>query len=352
MSGRTRTHPAKANPAPAARAVAPPRPAVSYSFVKILTGSDLSRRRLAKMRATGRQPGPVVWLTACAHGDEVGGVAVIQEVFKRLRKRPLLRGQLHAFPLLNPLGFEIASRHVAFSGEDLNRCFPGNPHGSLAQRIAHVIFTEIAATNPALVLDLHNDWRDSVPYALLDPPPGSRHREAHTQAKTLARRTGLLLVIECTGTSDAEQSPKTLTGSLLRHDIPAVTLELGEAYVVNERNVDYGVRSIWSCLGALAMVQPEPEPFQYPAPAKFQKRILPYYGNLISSTSGIVRFLVRPGEVVRAGQPVARSYNAFGKLLETVSSPYDGIVLGHSDSSVAYPGVPVAALGRVPDNPA
>ena len=42
-----------------------------YSFKKIMTGSDLSRRRLPVMCATSGNPGPVVWLTACSHGDEV-----------------------------------------------------------------------------------------------------------------------------------------------------------------------------------------------------------------------------------------------------------------------------------------
>jgi predicted deacylase len=48
---------------------------ISYSFQKILTGSDLSRRRLPLMSATSASPGPVVWLTACGHGDEVCGRA-------------------------------------------------------------------------------------------------------------------------------------------------------------------------------------------------------------------------------------------------------------------------------------
>jgi hypothetical protein len=31
---------------------------------------------------------------------------------------------------------------------------------------------------------------------------------------------------------------RSLSYSLLQHDIPALTLELGESYVVNERNID------------------------------------------------------------------------------------------------------------------
>jgi predicted deacylase len=70
-------------------------------------------------------PGPVVWLTACVHGDEVGGLVIIPELFKR-RGKQLMRGALYAFPLMNPLGFETASRDIILSKEDLNRSFPGN----------------------------------------------------------------------------------------------------------------------------------------------------------------------------------------------------------------------------------
>jgi predicted deacylase len=345
MSGKARTDRNKKETAPVEKDGAGRRSAVKYSFLKILTGSDLSRRRLARMQANGRRPGPTVWLTACGHGDEVGGVVVVQEVFKRLRKQPLLRGQLHAFPLMNPLGFEVSSRHVAFSGEDLNRCFPGHPQGSLAQRIAHMIFTEIARTRPALVLDLHNDWRHSIPYTLIDPPPGPAHEETHARARDFAPQTGFLLVAESSESSDGLSSPKTLSGSLIRRGIPSLTVELGEAYVVNERNVEFGVRAIWNCLAGLAMVDADAEPFRYPAPERFRGRFLTYYGDLVSSTSGIIRFRIKPGDVIAARQPVARIYNAFGKLLETISVPHAGIVLGHSDSSVAYPGVPVAAFG-------
>lgn len=324
---------------------------ISYSFLNILTGSDLSRRRLALMNARAARPGPVVWLTGCVHGDEVGGMVVIQEVFKRLRKIPLQSGQLYAFPLMNPLGFELSSRHVAVSGEDLNRCFPGNPHGSLAQRIAHTIFTEIIARQPALVLDLHNDWRSSIPYAVLDPPPGPATRHAHTQAKALARRTGLLLIQESPHSQDALFSPMTLSGSLLNRGVPALTLELGEAYVVNERNVILGVRAVWNVLADLNMVAPAPEPFEYPLPPESRRRFLTYADPLVSSTSGIIRFLVKPGDIVAPACPVARIYNAFGKLLETLTARHPGIVLGHCDSSVAYPGVPVVAFGLIDDRP-
>ena len=52
----------------------------------------------------------------------------------------------------------------------------------------------------------------------------------------------------------------------------------------------------------------------------------------------------KPGDTVKKGQPIARVYNAFGKRQETLLAAADCIVLGHSDSSVAFPGLPIIAF--------
>jgi predicted deacylase len=57
-----------------------------------------------------------VWLTVCAHGDEVRGIALIQEAFRSIRRR-LLKGAFMAFPMMNPLGFETRSCQITMSGE-------------------------------------------------------------------------------------------------------------------------------------------------------------------------------------------------------------------------------------------
>jgi predicted deacylase len=314
---------------------------VRYSFLKILTGSDLSRRRLPFMSVDSGTEGPAVWLTACGHGDEVGGIVVIQELFRKLRRKPLLKGAVHAFPLMNPLGFETTSRQVTLSKEDLNRSFPGSATGSLAERIAHKIFETILETRPTLVLDLHNDWINSIPYTLLDPEPGQEHKRAHGRATRCAQHAGFPIV------RDTEKLRTTLSFSLLRRDIASLTIELGESYIVNEQNIEYGVRSVWSILSHLGMVEAATEAFRYPLPEAVAGRILDYSDKPLSSTSGIVRFLAKPGDVVAKGQAIAKVYNAFGKLQETMTAARDGIVLGHSDSAVAFPGMPMMAFGII-----
>jgi hypothetical protein len=86
-------------------------------------------------------------------------------------------------------------------------------------------------TNPALVLDLHNDWRKSIPHALLNPCPRTNEGPAYAKTQYLSDKPGLLVI------RDTEELKRSLSYSLLQHDIPALTLKLGEYYVVNERNL-------------------------------------------------------------------------------------------------------------------
>ena len=320
-----------------------PEQKIRYSFLKILTGSDLSTRRLALMEDKSATPGPVVWLTGCVHGDEVGGIVVIQEIFKMLKKFPLRCGSVHAFPLMNPIGFETISRHIGLSQEDLNRSFPGNPNGSLAERIANRIFGTIIQTKPSLVVDFHNDWIKSIPYVLIDPLPDRQLREIYELAVQFARQTGFIVIKE--PTRSKEDLSRTLTGSLIMQGIPAITLELGESYVVNEKNVQDGVTAVWGILTGLGMTEPRERPLNYLAPEPFQGKQLRYSPRPAASKSGIVRFLVKPGQSIRKGEKIASIYNVFGKLQETILAVESGLVLGHSDTSVALPGAPVAAFG-------
>ena len=223
--------------------------------------------------------------------------------------------------------------------EDLNRSFPGNPTGTLAERIADKIFGMIVETQPAVVLDLHNDWTRSIPYTLLDPPLEITRGDVERKTAALAMVTGFPVI------SEQDTLRKTLSHSLIQRGIAAMTIELGESYVVNEKNVEFGVQSVFNVLSNLGMLARNSSPFHYSVPKEVMGKSLRYSNQPVSSTSGILRFLVGVGTLVRCGQPVAKVFNAFGRHQETLLAMSDGIVLGQSDSSVAFPGAPVMAFG-------
>lgn len=309
---------------------------INYSFLKISTGHNLIQK-VPMISLESMNPGPVVWMTACIHGDEIGSTVVAKEIFKRIHDKGLLKGKIYAFPLMNPYGFKKSSRNI--NEEDLNRSFPGNKNGSLAERIAKNTFDVIIKTKPSLVLDLHNDWIKSIPYALIDKMPGSTDKKVYRKTKIISKKIGFPVIL------DTDNTEKTITYNLLKKNIPALTLELGGSYVVNKRDVENGVKAVWNVLNLIKMVGNLNKKISYNTPKKVRGKILRYSQKPLSRTNGIIRFLVKPNNIVKKNQPIAEIYDTSGKLLETLNAKNDGIVLGYSDSSATYPGAVVIAFG-------
>ncbi len=316
---------------------------IDYDFIKILTGTDFSIRKLPLIRADSGRRGPTIWLTAGVHGDEVGSVVIVQEIFRRIRKLGLLSGKLYSFPLMNPVGLETISRKLILTEEDINRCFPGKPNGTLAERIAYKIFSTILETKPDFVIDLHNDWINSIPYVIIDPYPGLKLRQTWINAKNIGFLTNFPVVRE--NLESIDEMKKTLTFNLLHNGIPSLTIELGGAYILDEKMIITGVEAVWTILVSLKMVKPIPPQLVFRLPKIIRRRLLTYSNKPLTSKSGIIRFFVKPGQIVKKDTAVARVNNIFGKVEEILRAPHDGIVLGYSDSAVVVPGMTVIALG-------
>ena len=87
------------------------------------------------------EEGPVVFVTAALHGDEINGTGAIRQLIHD-EEVQLLRGTVLFVPVLNLPAFDRHSRYLP-DRRDLNRCFPGSSAGSLASRMARTIFDEI-----------------------------------------------------------------------------------------------------------------------------------------------------------------------------------------------------------------
>src|SRR6266568_6249350 len=91
----------------------------------------------------GVERGPVVFLTAAIHGDELNGVEIVRRVMTGYTPQQL-KGTLICIPVVNRVGFLTHTRYLP-GRRDLNRCFPGDPEGNAGSRDARILFTEIVA---------------------------------------------------------------------------------------------------------------------------------------------------------------------------------------------------------------
>jgi len=287
--------------------------------------------------------GPVVWLTGTLHGDEPGGEVVIKKLFEELEKVELVRGSLHAFPIINESGLEKKTRELPETGEDLNRLFPGQSDGTLGQKIARQVWQAIIATRPNLVLDLHNDWINSIPYILIDEEE-SMSIPLHAKLEQTALAAGLIVVKENIKTLD-----QTLSGSLTKIGIPALTFELGGAQVVDENNVKIAVNAISRILRQLDLITEEISPpnktldVGMPLTSSVEMttgRLFNYSDVPRPTTTGPIKMFVVPGQLIKKGDLIAKIESG-----EELFSQKNGVVLGYTDETISRPGQEIVALG-------
>ena len=152
----------------------------------------------------GKKPGPVMFLSAAVHGDEINGVEIIRRVLN-VKSLNRIKGILIAIPVVNVFGFINQSRYLP-DRRDLNRSFPGSKQGSMAARMAHLFINEIVSKSTHGI-DLHTGaiHRENLPQvrAILDDEvtessfiTSRRERSPLSRTPSLSSSTVLLILPE------------------------------------------------------------------------------------------------------------------------------------------------------------
>jgi predicted deacylase len=248
-------------------------------------------------------------------------VAVAGAVLRRLRAQDLA-GSVVCVPVQNPLALHADHRfpvsHYLRSPLDQSpvdpwSAFPGNPDGSLAERLAHRLLELITACDHAI--DMHTPTRGGryVPITIL--PPARLGADAK-RAEELGLAFGSGYVMK------TDQGMYVRDGILgveaTRRGVPAFTFETGEGGRLEPALVADGVRCVLNALRHLGMLPGAVEP-----PVR-TVRMREFVG-VRSTRGGLLHTDVPLGEMVKAGQPLARIVSVWGDELEAITAPVDGL---------------------------
>ena len=208
---------------------------------------------------TGAGDGPRLTVIAGVHGCEYASMDGVRKWARQLEQREL-RGRVVAVPVLNLPAFRARSPFIVpDDGKNLNRCFPGDPAGTLADRLAYAAFTELISGSDALI-DVHaGDMVEALePFALYDAGP------AEDRARELATAYGLGYVIrQAPGPGRAVGG--STSAAAAEAGIPAITAEAGGCGLVERAAVEAHVRGLNGVLAALGMADPPPAASRPPA---------------------------------------------------------------------------------------
>jgi predicted deacylase len=279
--------------------------------------SDGTAVDIPLMVVKGEKEGPVLWISAAMHGQEMSGIPVIWEVIKDRVDPKTLSGAVVGAPLLNPFSFNGRTYFTPEDGYNVNRVFPGDPNGLLTHRLANLIFEE-GVKKCDYLIDFHCNVASSLCFSIIK---GSETEEAFKKSKKMADAFGITTV-EMILKHEAHRTG-TMSDEARKIGKPVLVVELVPWRAISKKAVDVGVRGVLNVMKKLEMIDGDVEP---------QKSIQIIDGQLsrteINATrGGIVNTGVNVGKPISKGQVIGQIVNGYGDPVEDIVSSVDGWLL-------------------------
>ncbi len=275
----------------------------------------------------GRKPGPVMFVSAAVHGDEVIGVEIVRRLLNA-RALSKLSGTLLAVPIVNTFGFLNHSRYLP-DRRDLNRCFPGHATGSMASRLAHIFLSEVVKRSD-IGIDLHSAAirRTNLPQLRLTA--------GNDRLKEMADVFAAPVVV------NSNLRDGSLRMAAEDAGVDVLLYEAGEGLRFDEFAARTGVAGILRVMNHLGMIGSKGVP---------KKRAEPLYCGETTwyraPAGGLLRGYLTSGDMVEPGSVLGAISDPFGEVEAELVADEPGIIIGRSNMPVVYEGDALFHVARI-----
>lgn len=280
--------------------------------------SDHTRMHMTVSVVNGWRSGPVMFVSAAIHGDEIIGVEIVRRLAE-LKTLERLRGTLILVPIVNTYGFVSLSRYLP-DRRDLNRSFPGSEKGSLTAQLAHTFMTQIVVPSD-YGIDLHSGavHRANLPQIRADlDDPG---------AKGMAHAFGAPIVL------NANLRDGSLRQAAQEVGCDTLLYEAGEALRFDEQAIRIGVKGVLGVLrhvGMLAAVK---------RPARSAEPIIATSSHwLRAPMGGIFHTQKVLGSHVEKDELIGKVSDPLGQTSEDIFARRSGVIIGRTNLPVVNGG--------------
>lgn len=269
----------------------------------------------------GSKPGPVLGITAGIHGYGYPPILAAQQLNQEIDPKEL-SGTIILVQIANVPAFLARSPFLnPLDGENLNRSFPGNSDGSITNRIAHIITTEVIAKSDFFV-DMHAG----------DAPEDLRSYNAWYQSKALpevskkgkdmALAMGFDYSIIFNIAKERLQKPSLYCSQEAFHrKIPSVDIECGRLGIPGKTETDRIVNGMFSLFVHLKMIASGKKTTST-KPIIVAKRY-----TIKSKSTGLLYTEKKAGDLVKKGELVGYITDFFGNKLEDIKAIQSGMIL-------------------------
>jgi len=277
----------------------------------------------------GKKNGPVVFISAAIHGDELNGIEIIRRLGK-LEILQKLRGTLILVPIVNVYGIMTLSRYLP-DRRDLNRSFPGSAKGSLTSRVAKIFFDEIVS-KCTLGIDLHT---------------ASIHKSNLPQVRTNIENEytfKLAKAFEAPVILHSELRDGSLRAVAQDNGVPILLYEAGEALRFDETSIRIGVRGLINVLRENEMLPKTKVKKGLRAP------IITRTSQWVrAGESGVLRTIKSLGSTVVKDEIIAYIDNPLEDGSFEIIAPFDGVIIGKSEIPLVQEGDAVFHIAKLRD---
>ena len=277
-----------------------------------------------------------VCIVTGTHGDELEGQMVCYLVAKYLNEHiDLLDGTVEIYPALNPLGIDTIQRGIPNFDLDMNRIFPGNPNGTMAEQAAHLIVEDLKGAD--LVFDIH-----SSNLYLRETPQVRINVLNEKELVPLAQRLNIDFVWVHDAATVLES---TLAHSLNSTGTKCLVAELGVGQRINHKMCTRLTLGIFNLMKDLGMWKGEIQQSLISNPIVCKGDNVEF---LNAATSGIFITELKCGVVVAEGEEIGQIVEPMtGTVLSRVISPVEGYMFTIRAYPIVYEGSLMARIFRI-----
>ncbi len=282
-------------------------------------------------------PGPTALLTGANHGDEYEGPVALSKLANELQAEHI-QGRVIIVPFFNYLAFKAGKRTSPIDNGNMNRSFPGNPTGTITEKIADY-FQRFLLPIADYVLDIHAGGKtlNFVPFAAVHVLENKEQEQRCVDAMKAfaAPYSMMLLELDSVGMYDtaAEDMGKIFVSTELGGggSASAYTVEIAETGIHNFL-VHAGIRR-----GEL--IQRDSVLLDMPDSDCF----------ITSVDDGLLEMCVDLGDPVQKGQIVARVHDTLrtGSAPKEYRAKRDGMLAGRHFPGLIQTGDNIAVVAAV-----
>ena len=277
-----------------------------------------------------------VCIVGSSRGNEVQQIYCCSKLVKKFRQleaegRICEGHKILIIPSLNPYSMNIQKRFWSTDNTDINRMFPGYDLGETTQRIADGVFQEISEYQFGIQFTSFYMPGNFVAHIrLMD--------EGYSRIET-AMQFGLPYVVK--------RKVRPYDTATLNYNWQVWNTEAFSLYTTATEQIDpngagQAVLAVMNFLSAQGIIR-----YQVPVLAESKVIIDTELVSVRTSESGVFEPLVKAGEEVRVGQPLANIIHPYeSELIETLYAPVDGKIFFIHNAPLTYANTAVIKLVR------